>query len=252
MSTKTVPIFHAVLVADSRAWNFNDKYSTNTGLSDLYIPQYIIQRGGTAGSLAKRYIEFVQKANFSSNDWLIVKIAIGINDILEKSHNDGVKQYRHCGTDTALRELLRFRSTVYDVWPNTIASFIAIPPAHLIKAIAHQGLVHNKVNIAQQRRHLNDILELNSNLQSLNKHQTGLPFRPHCCCWDSAIVVHSKKPKKNGGYRHRSTVSYKALYDGIHAKRDFKNIWYYRWHISATRDAINLKRFLRKQTRVHL
>lgn len=213
------PTYHALLIADSRAYSFN-KYKVDQKI--YHKSHYIIKRGGTTRSLLERTLEFLKSDKISKNDWLIVKIAAGINDITYRQEENGEIVLKHKGTNEAIKGLLKLREEIYKIRPKTVVSFITIPPAHILKNKELKGLNCTAKDIEENKAYVDKVLDLNTKLEDLNRNQCATIIQPHCCCWHPEAIRSSKKTLRQGGYRKRITVNKKALYDGLHAVSDVK------------------------------
>lgn len=221
-----------------------------------YRTHYIVQRGGTLDSLQRRTVAFLQSGKIPPNSFLIVKIALGINDIVKKNKSIGSRAYTltHEGTQETLNGLIQFRSLIYELKPNSMVSFITVPPIHFSRNVEYQKLnlgvqedqeFYEDVDVSHiQKNHLDDIVELNRKLIDLNRSQSNIPVTPHCACWHTDIVKTSKKRKRRGGFRTRLYMQQNLLYDGIHAITNLKHAWFEKFHTSVR---IDVRSIIRQQ-----
>lgn len=234
-----MPLVHVILVADSRAKNF---HRFKKPLSSVpYKTHYIVQPGGTIQSLSARTIQYLKSNKIPHRSQVIVKIALGINNIVFK--NKSVKPYTltHQGTKETLDGLLQFRDKVYKIKSDAVVSFITIPPIHFGKNLEVRGLEqHTEALIQHQQAHVSDVLDLNRLLIDINRHQKHIPIVPHCACWHTDIVRESKKKKRNGEFRIRRTVIKNLLIDGVHGTSMVQHLWFDKWHQSARIDVRNI------------
>lgn len=225
-----MPLVHALLVADSRAFNFNTRRFKKPISSVPYRTHYIIQRGGTIGSLESRTKQFLKSNIIPDNSFLVVKIALGINNIIIKKKCEGQCSFTHHAENVqpTLDGLLKFRESIYELKPKALITFVTIPPMHFGNDVTKQ-----------QEQHLADILQLNRSLIDHNLHQSHVPVNPHCLCWHSDVIKQSKKRKRKG-FRVKTMVRRELLYDGIHAVSHTKHVWFEKLHQSIRIDVRNL------------
>ena len=208
MSPKT----HALLIADSRAHNF-DNYRRPCALP--YECHYIIERGGTTESLNTLVVEYLQSGQIPNDVNLIVKIAAGINNTTSWVPHQNTYVLAHKQDNNTLNGLIRLRKTILDMFPNAVISFITIPPVDFNKYREHRELDTNTEGSTEQISHLDCILELNKMLIELNRSQTQLKHAPHTSCWHSDVIRCSKKRKRDSRYRRKIKIRSERLYDEI-------------------------------------
>ena len=119
---------HALLISDSRAFSFNKYKKPITSIP--YKAHYIIKKGGTIESLTTLAVDFLKTDRIPHDKLLIVKIAVGINNIVSKTKQGDSYILTHSGTGNALQELEHMRNAIHTIIPNAIISFITVPPVH--------------------------------------------------------------------------------------------------------------------------
>ena len=222
-----------LFVADSRANNFN-LYQQPPNLN-LY---YVIQRGATIDQLIKRTHQEILKLNIQKQH-VLVKIAAGINDILNK-HQDHTGVHIKLSSYTAeniIDKLLTFRSVVKTLIPTALVGFVTIPTAHL-PSIQQHNLQAKKTELSsaqspdsleKQQSSLNLLInDINARIRILNSSkQTGCVRGCWTVSWHTFIAKqHIKRSGKGRTPKKHTRYMYDKLYNGLHAKSDVKKIWF--------------------------
>lgn len=222
-----------VLVADSRANNF-DKYKQP---HDLNI-HYIIQRGATIEQLTSR--TRTEIVSLTTKKYILVKIAAGINDILEK-YTDCTGTHIRLSTtssaETIINKLLVFRSVVKTLIPSALVGFVTIPTAHLPSIQQHNidskktipSSAYPLETLQQEQSKLNTLIdEINNRIRTLNSNEQAFCTRGcWTVSWHSYIAkLHSKRSGKGRPAKKHTRYMYGNLYDGLHAVSTVKRAWF--------------------------
>ena len=234
-----MPEIHAVLIADSRAFNFDKYRSPSVDLP--YKSHYIVERGGTTQSLQILTREYLQSGIIPKDANVIVKIAAGINNTTRWIPINDTFTLGHMEKNKVLEGLKQRRRTIKGIFPNAIISFITVPPVDLIKYRIHRQVgfqSHTDFNIAakEQTSHINFIQELNKTLIDLNRSQAHLTYPPYTSCCQSDVIKCAKNKKRNQTYKRKNKVKSERLYDGVHGVSQVKKVWFYKWHLSVLKD----------------
>ena len=183
---------HAVLISDSRGYNFDN--------TNLYRPpppppsgqgyrpyktHYIIKRGATPDSIIRPAECFFKSNIIPSRDIILVKLALGINSIINRDTSTNPPKYDHVGTEQAFLGLVNLKNAILKIRPDCQVSFATIPPAKLDN---------------NQQQHLWDIKDLNTKLSEENQtaRKTEPPSALHTLCWHSEILKTSKNAEGMG------------------------------------------------------
>ena len=204
--TSQNPIF--VFACDSRGNNF-DKYPQ----SENFNVQYIIRRGYAIQQLELETLHFLNSLSIPPGTPVIIKIAAGINDIL-----NSISSSQPFNADSILLKLEKFRSNLLSVIPCALVSFVTIPTVEVC-------LLPRLVNcpIPNLQSVVNDTINLlNSKIRSSNS-KAG--------CWTVSwhLLVQKKVTKRSGKGRKGKIVYryiYKSLYDGLHGSSFTKKKWF--------------------------
>lgn len=209
---------HLVLVADSRAWRF-DHYKIEKLKNTDY--HYIIKRGATIESLQRQLFDLLEGHKIPYGAPLVIKIALGINNIVYKKQDS----LEHGSTEGVLDKLLEFRTTIHIIRPEAVVSFITIAPAI--------------VRFDQLQKHLSEIEAVNQDLIRSNASCWQGIFA-HTPNWHTDVTCTVKRRRRSGTYKTYRDIRRTKLYDGLHAKSDVKKIWFEKWQKSAEIDFENI------------
>ena len=222
MSDSSTPIF--VFACDSRGNNFNQYQQCQ----DIPI-NYIIRRGSDISQLQLETLEFLRSLSVSHDTPVIVKIAAGINDILNT-----ISAAQTFTADSILLKLENFRKCVLSVIPWALVGFVTIPTVEvsLLPRLVNsplpslQSLVNDAINF------------LNIKIRSSNS-LAG--------CWTVSwhLLVQKKICKRPGKGRKAKSVYryiYSNLYDGLHGNSQTKKKWFQMLVKCFTGEALYVKR----------
>lgn len=204
------PVF--VFVCDSRGNNF-DKY---TQPDDLNI-HYIIRRGYDVNSLQSETLKYIESISVNPSTPVFVKIAAGINDILNKIANG-----EEWTAYNILDKLIEFRERVRHIIPWAQVGFITIPTVevHLLPRLHNSPHISNLSGLQDK---------INKNLELLNRKIRSENSLGGCWTVSWHLSVQKKVSKRSGKGRKSKQCfrfMYQKLYDGLHGVSDVKKFWF--------------------------
>ena len=227
---------HLILAADSRGVVL-ENYAATHSISKEYEIHQIIMPGGkisTISAAINKTIRKIKSINVHIEQNIQIVMMAGICSLTEKfKHINGteVKYIR----DTNNIELIK--QDISNLYHNMQKNQIHFKVAHFVPANLTKYTTFNQEKrklttpfytaektITQQQHLEEDITNINNHISHLNQQ-----FHRYSVRWDRDLIsCKSKKRGRNGQIKKKiQTVSYKNLYDGVHANQILKDKWFY-------------------------
>lgn len=221
------PRVHLLLVGDSRVYSF-DRYRLPADFN-LHI-DFVIRRGATLSDLIAPTLR--QLRNYNSQDWVLVRLAAGINDLIEFTGPGPHRVLVRSPTDAnqLILRLQQFREAILRQHQNTVISFITIPTASFCKFQENKQLAVPELTPVQLKVHQHDLdnqLDTVNSFIEQNSQDSQAEIIPRYLHWHSYIRRPTKRRNRTGRITKAITRNrFTLLYDGLHAVSTVKRRWF--------------------------
>ena len=221
-------VLKCLCVADSRAYSF-DSYAPPP--ESRFTVDFIIVRGATVDQLLHHTLSKLR--SYGEGDIIIIKLAAGINDLLEFERAPHAKRKvlkRSTVTgETLLSSFRSFKQRVCDCRRGVFLSVATIATASFSKFQASKRLdrpILGEDLLSLYQNDLDTTLDfVNAQVKILNSEQHfGIPS--HTLSWHTSTRKSTKRRKRSGEYTVKVRNHFSLLYDGLHAVSGLKKRWH--------------------------
>lgn len=221
-------VLRYLFVADSRAYSF-DSYPPPAG--NTITVDFVIVRGATVEQLLHHTLPKLR--TYGEGDIIIIKLAAGINDLLEfkRTSHAKVKVLKRSSAsgETLLSSFRTFKQRVLDCRRGVFLSIATIATASFSKFQASKHLdkpILGEDLLKQYQNDLDITLDfVNAQIKILNCEQLfGIPS--HTLSWHTSTRKSTKRRTRSGKYTVKIRNHFALLYDGLHAVSGLKRRWH--------------------------